>query len=43
VAFVVPNLCDDMHDCPVSTGDSWLRQHLDAYLHWADTTTACWS
>lgn len=36
VAFVVPNLCDDMHDCPVSTGDGWARQHLDAYARWAE-------
>jgi len=35
VSFVVPNLCDDMHDCPVSTGDSWARAHLDGYARWA--------
>jgi hypothetical protein len=35
VAFVVPNLCNDMHDCPVAVGDGWARQHLDAYLTWA--------
>ena len=23
--FIAPNICDDMHSCPVSTGDSWLR------------------
>ena len=37
VAFVVPNLCNDMHDCPISTGDGWARTHLEPYLHWADT------
>jgi phosphatidylinositol-3-phosphatase len=37
VAFVVPNLCNDMHDCPVATGDAWARQHLDPYLRWADS------
>jgi phosphatidylinositol-3-phosphatase len=26
--FVTPNLCDDMHDCSVSTGDSWLSTFL---------------
>jgi hypothetical protein len=26
--FVTPNLCNDMHDCPVSTGDTWLSQWL---------------
>jgi len=35
VSFVVPNLCDDMHDCGVATGDAWLRDHLDGYLRWA--------
>jgi phospholipase C len=24
--FVTPNLCDDMHDCSVATGDAWLRR-----------------
>jgi acid phosphatase len=37
VAFVVPNLCNDMHDCGVATGDRWARAHLDGYLRWADT------
>lgn len=37
VAVVIPNLCDDMHDCPVATGDSWARQHLSGYVDWART------
>jgi acid phosphatase len=37
VAFVVPDVCDDMHDCPVSTGDDWARQHLGPYAAWAAT------
>jgi acid phosphatase len=37
VAVVIPNLCNDMHDCPVATGDSWARQHLSGYLDWART------
>ncbi len=37
VSFVVPNLCDDMHSCPVATGDSWVREHLDGYVSWAQT------
>jgi hypothetical protein len=24
-SFVTPNLCDDMHDCPIQTGDRWLK------------------
>ena len=35
LSFVVPNLCDDMHDCSVSTGDSWLQTNLGAYATWA--------
>ena len=27
-SFVTPNLCDDMHSCPVSTGDTWLSVWL---------------
>jgi phosphatidylinositol-3-phosphatase len=26
--LVIPNLCDDMHDCPVSAGNSWLETWL---------------
>lgn len=25
---VYPDLCHDTHDCPVATGDAWLRQYL---------------
>ena len=28
VAFIVPNLCHDMHDCPTATGDAWARDVL---------------
>ncbi|MBV9449524.1 MAG: hypothetical protein JO345_26880 [Streptosporangiaceae bacterium] len=37
VSFVIPDLCDDMHNCPVTTGDAWLRAHLDGYATWAMT------
>jgi acid phosphatase len=37
VAFVSPNLCNDMHDCSVGTGDTWLRSHFDGYAQWAKT------
>jgi hypothetical protein len=26
--FVTPNLCDDMHDCSLSTGDAWLSRWI---------------
>ena len=35
VAFVVPDLCSDMHSCPVATGDAWARAHLSGYVAWA--------
>jgi acid phosphatase len=37
VAFVVPDLCSDMHSCPVATGDAWARAHLAPYVAWAGT------
>jgi hypothetical protein len=37
VAFVIPNLCNDMHDCDVATGDRWLQANLSGYLDWART------
>lgn len=27
-AFVTPDICSDMHSCPVSAGDAWLRGFL---------------
>ncbi len=35
VSFVIPNLCSDMHDCSVATGDAWLRANLGGYARWA--------
>jgi hypothetical protein len=26
--FVTPNLCNDTHDCPVTTGDDWLKTFI---------------
>jgi phosphatidylinositol-3-phosphatase len=37
VAFVVPNICNDMHDCGIAAGDAWAKANLDPYLSWADT------
>ncbi|MEU3493566.1 alkaline phosphatase family protein [Kitasatospora cineracea] len=37
VSFVVPNLCNDMHDCSVTTGDTWIKNNLGAYATWAQT------
>ncbi|MEV7598446.1 alkaline phosphatase family protein [Kitasatospora sp. NPDC089797] len=37
VSFVVPNLCSDMHDCSVGTGDTWIKNNLGAYAAWAQS------
>ncbi|MFI1990416.1 alkaline phosphatase family protein [Actinoplanes sp. NPDC020271] len=37
VAFVTPDMCNDMHDCSISTGNTWLKNNLDAYAQWAKT------
>lgn len=26
--FIVPDMCDDAHNCPPSTADAWLRVHI---------------
>jgi acid phosphatase len=28
--WITPNVCNDMHDCSVSTGDTWLKNQLPA-------------
>ncbi len=32
-AFITPNLCNDMHNCSVATGDSWLMSNLPGILN----------
>ena len=32
-SLVVPNLCDDMHDCGVEAGDAWLNAHVVPLVH----------
>jgi phosphatidylinositol-3-phosphatase len=27
-SLVIPNLCNDMHDCSIATGDAWLKAHI---------------
>lgn len=29
-SLIVPDICNDMHDCPVATGDTWLQPVVDA-------------
>jgi phosphatidylinositol-3-phosphatase len=28
LSLLIPNLCHDMHDCSVATGDAWLKAHV---------------
>jgi hypothetical protein len=35
VSFVIPDLCNDMHDCGIRAGDDWARGHLVDYVAWA--------
>jgi acid phosphatase len=35
VSVVIPDMCHDMHDCPVPAGDTWARDNLAGYVQWA--------
>jgi hypothetical protein len=37
LAFVIPNNCDNTHDCSVATGDAWLAANLPAMITAAGT------
>jgi len=37
VAFVVPNMLNDMHDGSIAQGDAWLKANMDSYAVWAKT------
>jgi phosphoesterase family protein/glycosyl hydrolase family 99 len=32
VSFIAPNLCNDEHDCGLTTGDGWLLAHVEPML-----------
>lgn len=32
LTIIVPNLCNDMHDCSTQTGDTWLKNNLPPIL-----------
>jgi acid phosphatase len=34
VNIVVPNMCNDMHDCGTRTGDDWLAKNLPPIVAW---------
>ncbi len=33
LSFITPNMCDDMHNCSVRTGDRWLASEVPNLLH----------
>jgi acid phosphatase len=35
VAFVVPDLQNDMHDGTIAAGDTWCKNNVDGYAQWA--------
>lgn len=37
LAFVVPNVVNDMHDGSIANGDRWLAAHIGPYASWART------
>jgi acid phosphatase len=38
--WITPNLCSDMHDCPVASGDTWLSGVVPALLNTPDFATS---
>jgi hypothetical protein len=32
--WITPNMCNDMHDCSVATGDAWASQNLPDLINW---------
>ncbi|QTZ95150.1 alkaline phosphatase family protein [Streptomyces auratus] len=36
LSFVIPDICNDMHDCAVGSGDTWLKNNLADYARWAE-------
>ena len=32
-SFIVPNSCNDAHDCPLSTADTWLNNNIDPLIN----------
>ena len=30
-----PDMCHDMHDCSIRTGDRWMKKHFGRYARWA--------
>jgi hypothetical protein len=37
ISFVIPDTQFDMHSGSIASGDTWLKNNLDAYIQWAKT------
>lgn len=37
VAFIIPNLLNDMHSASIARGDAWLKKNIDPLLKWGAT------
>src|SRR5258707_10260492 len=37
ISIIDPNLNDDMHDGTIAQGDTWLQQHINSYIQFAQT------
>jgi acid phosphatase len=42
VSFITPNMCNDMHDCSIATGDNWLQARVPAMLAAGATVVITW-
>ena len=40
ISIVVPNQQNDMHDGTIQQGDTWLQQHINSYVQWANTNNS---
>ncbi len=40
LAIVIPNLDNDMHDGSIAKADTWLKDHLAAYVQWAKSNNS---
>lgn len=44
VSYVIPTTVNDMHDgtdpTRITIGDNWVKNHLDAYVQWADANNS---
>ncbi|MBV8343838.1 MAG: acid phosphatase [Candidatus Eremiobacteraeota bacterium] len=34
LVWITPNMCNDMHDCSIATGDTWASKNLPALISW---------